>query len=233
MPLKNLQKNKQSQSYDSLYQTFFKNVAGTPTGKFENVQHWIELDSISYAANANYAITTTNTLEADQKTVNSIYLNSWAVGELAFGSADSATLLTIANKDPLLDGSAVYTAQVMLNITSTSSGSRMRSNTNNPPATNNAVRNLFSKIYPNPNDGTMQLSYQLQNGQKGEVIIYDMYGKKVSSYALDAFSQGYEAQSMETKILKISEEQLTNGIYLYEIKVNGELIESDKIIIIK
>lgn len=83
--------------------------------------------------------------------------------------------------------------------------------------------NAFGKIYPNPNDGTMRLDYHLEEGQKGEMVIFDIFGKKVSSYMLLS----------KSRMLKINQDALKSGIYFYEIRVNGEYKESDKITIIK
>jgi hypothetical protein len=51
--------------------------------------------------------------------------------------------------------------------------------------------NEFSKdfhisLYPNPNDGTMNFIYSLNETFKGELVLYDLTGKLIVKYALQA-----------------------------------------------
>jgi hypothetical protein len=88
---------------------------------------------------------------------------------------------------------------------------------------NLALQNTFSKIYPNPNNGEMQMDYELRENENGELVIYDMTGRELSNYKL--------LQGKNT--LQISEQSIPNGIYLYRITVNDTVINTDKLVIIK
>ncbi len=77
-------------------------------------------------------------------------------------------------------------------------------------------------LFPNPNNGQMQLSYTLEKTQEGELQIIDMLGKKVSSYKLTG----------EANTLSINETELKEGIYLYRVVINGELVKTDRISIV-
>jgi hypothetical protein len=79
------------------------------------------------------------------------------------------------------------------------------------------------KLYPNPNNGNMQLDYSLNEGEAGILKIMDVTGKLVASYVLE---------NSKTNIA-ISEAALQNGVYFYQIIVNGEVVNSDKLVIIK
>ena len=79
------------------------------------------------------------------------------------------------------------------------------------------------KLYPNPNNGEMQLSYQLADKDNGYITIYDLLGQKINTYKL----------INGATILNISEGQLIEGMYYYQVFVNGNKVYSDKIIIIK
>jgi len=81
----------------------------------------------------------------------------------------------------------------------------------------------LGKIYPNPNNGSMQFDYSLDAGQKGSLQIFDLTGKMISQYEL----------SESSKSLLISEESLSTGVYLYRYFINGEMKSSDKLVIIK
>jgi hypothetical protein len=79
------------------------------------------------------------------------------------------------------------------------------------------------KLYPNPNNGNMQLDYSLSENETGIVKIMDVTGKLVASYVLEK----------DKTNIAISEAALKNGVYFYQIIVNGEVINSDKLVIIK
>ncbi len=79
------------------------------------------------------------------------------------------------------------------------------------------------KLYPNPNNGTMQMDYNLTEGQTGELIIYNMIGEKINTYHLLSSKNN----------IKISEAALQNGIYFYQITIDKQAIINDKIVIIK
>jgi len=77
------------------------------------------------------------------------------------------------------------------------------------------------KIYPNPNDGNMQIDYELSEEDTGELIIIDLMGRKLKTYYL------FENKNK----IKISEGALKNGLYFYQIIINDQIISVDKFII--
>ncbi len=81
---------------------------------------------------------------------------------------------------------------------------------------------LISKIYPNPNSGQLFLEYDLPEGKKGKLIIYNTLGDKICSYRLQS----------ELKTLIINKD-LSNGIYFYKIVVDDKVIINEKLIIIR
>ena len=78
-------------------------------------------------------------------------------------------------------------------------------------------------LYPNPNNGNMQLDYTLGHREKGELIIYDIRGKELRNYQL---TEG-------KGVLVIGETAFKNGIYLYKIRVNDKVVITDKLVIIR
>ncbi len=80
--------------------------------------------------------------------------------------------------------------------------------------------NIF-EVYPNPNNGMMQLSYSIT--EKAEFILTDITGRIINSYTLD------ETQ----KSITINEQGLQVGIYFYTVKQSNRLLKQDKIVIIK
>lgn len=78
------------------------------------------------------------------------------------------------------------------------------------------------KLYPNPNNGHMQLSYSISEGKRGEFNIMDITGRLLATYQLNAAEN----------ILHIEQNELSEGIYLYNVIINQNLIISDKLVII-
>ena len=69
----------------------------------------------------------------------------------------------------------------------------------------------------------MQFDYLLNEGQKGSLQIFDLTGRMISQYEL----------SQDAQSIFISEEFLNSGVYLYRYFVDGEMINSEKLIILK
>jgi hypothetical protein len=84
-------------------------------------------------------------------------------------------------------------------------------------------KEMFGKLYPNPNNGNMQFDYLLEQGDLGELIIYNTIGQLVTKYPL---TEG-------THSLQISEAALENGVYFYQQIINGKPVLSDRLVIIK
>lgn len=95
---------------------------------------------------------------------------------------------------------------------------------NNPVGINDIIKNKSNvNVYPNPNNGNFTIKYDFQNNATGIVNIMDIAGKLVASYPL-----------LNTKNnLQINASELDNGVYLYQVVVNGKTVNSDKLVIIK
>ncbi|MGQ0828227.1 MAG: T9SS type A sorting domain-containing protein [Bacteroidota bacterium] len=78
-------------------------------------------------------------------------------------------------------------------------------------------------LYPNPSNGNMQFEYSLKRNEEGVLMIYDVAGKLMSRYMLKD-TDNY---------LNISPGQLTNGIYLYHVVINGKTVKTDKLVVIE
>lgn len=87
----------------------------------------------------------------------------------------------------------------------------------------NSKQNPLFDLSPNPNEGNMVLSYHLNQNEKAEIKIYDITGKLMGTYNVDA-----SAGKME-----INNDQLSNGTYFCQIALNGQIVQFEKLIIIK
>lgn len=125
----------------------------------------------------------------------------------------TTTLYTLTTTDPSTGCSG--TDQVLVTVT--------------PPPCNGGIgrsasaENIISEPYPNPSNGEMQFNYNLAEGQQGELAILDLMGKQIDVYK---FSAGQN-------VLEVNAKSLLNGIYMYRVTVNNEIVKTDKFSIIK
>ncbi len=207
---------------DSVYQNFYANVSSSPLGKFTEVNELINVDDITTATSVNNAVVPTTVMETNRQVVNEIYLRTFALWNQNLSADDESTLLAIATLDPLMEGDAVYSARSMLRIDPTNPTAHSMEAL---PEETIAEKNSASKIYPNPNNGVMQMDYQLSEQATGQLTIFDITGRVVSSYLLS----GQEGSNT----LQIDETKLKPGIYFYRVNINDQIIDSDKIVIVK
>jgi hypothetical protein len=78
-------------------------------------------------------------------------------------------------------------------------------------------------LYPNPNNGNMQIAYDLGTHQESVLELFDVCGKLERSYVLDP----------ERKELQLSEESLTPGLYFYQVHTAGTLLASGKFAVVR
>jgi hypothetical protein len=174
----------------------------------------------------NNSVTPSNDVQANSKWMNGILIENLVSGA-NFSSAQLSDLRILAEKCPYNDGYAVYQARAILsqydtidykNTCETVPDNNQRSITALSTSTD-----LF-ELFPNPSTGNMTLSYSLSERSIGEVKLFDISGKLISNYVLQA--------GKDNKLF-IREEKLNNGVYFYKVSIDGELIVSDKFVIIK
>ena len=174
------------------------------------------------------SITASSAVEA-----NSAWLYKQMLGNLLAGkdwdSTQISSLKDLAWKCAHTDGAAVLQARAILsqldtveyyNICELGDELTPKSHwTVNQPMKGNSF-----KLFPNPNNGSMNLIYTLNKNEKGELYLYDLAGILIKKYTL---------QVGENNQLFINESALSNGVYFYKVMINDELKTSAKIVIIK
>jgi len=124
-------------------------------------------------------------------------------------------------QNPIIDGSEVYSARVMLGIDAVNSTPSFKNMMANPSNSNTLP--VVGKIYPNPTKDEAYIDYQLPEGQKGTVSFYNITGQLLSEYTI---SNGSNKLTINTATYK-------SGIYFYKVLVNDNIIENEILIIIK
>ena len=86
------------------------------------------------------------------------------------------------------------------------------------------------EIYPNPNNGNMQIAYNIPGNTIGKPVspagrfeVYNMMGEKLFSYSLLGGKNTFS----------ISRPDINQGIYFYRATAGNKLIAKDKIVVIK
>jgi len=209
---------------DSLYQAFYDSMSAIAVGKFEIVNDLIDSGNVSAASVMNATIPVASQLDANRQIVNNIYLNTWQSGIYKFDSTQYNTLYNIAVQDPLLASDAVYSARVLLGLNFFNGGNYSGAKMREAAKKTTALAPPLGKLYPNPNDGNMQFDYSLASGSTGDFIIFTLSGIKIADYRL---GEGDNAT------LRINEAGLSNGLYFYTEIVNGAVVTTGKLVIIK
>jgi hypothetical protein len=83
--------------------------------------------------------------------------------------------------------------------------------------------NYHFSVYPNPNNGSFTVEYAIEENDQADLCIYSIEGRKIACHKLN---------SAEKKI-KIQENLFSNGMYFYQIHLNGNVAAQDRLIIIK
>jgi len=87
--------------------------------------------------------------------------------------------------------------------------------------TNTGIFNSL-KLYPNPNNGTINIEYESPDLEQRVFEIYDMANKKVFESILKGGEKNYT----------ITNTNLPNGIYYYQVLSKEKLIAKNKLVII-
>ena len=81
----------------------------------------------------------------------------------------------------------------------------------------------IGKLYPNPNNGTMEIEYQIPEDTQAIISITNPLGQILAQWYLPP-----EHNKLEIKVPNLS-----SGVYYYEISIEKRILQKDKIIIIK
>jgi hypothetical protein len=204
-------------------QTFINDaLVNTNMGKLVNVGILYGDGDTTGAMALNASIAAVSCVEDYHKIVNSIFFNTWAVGNFELTPAESLALYDIAVQDPLDCGTAIYDARVMLGIDIndyTEPGHMMQ----NFEEQATAVEDKIGVLYPNPAHNSCTYEASLTETQSGFIMIYDLNEKLLQSYKLNS---GDNKVEMDLSVY-------SNGVYMYQIVINGETIEHKKLVINK
>ena len=85
---------------------------------------------------------------------------------------------------------------------------------------------LLQQNYPNPFNPTTQIGFYLPNTAEVSLEVYNLNGQKLTELASGRYLQGEHHVTFDAS-------RLSSGIYVYRLKVNGTVIETKKMTLIK
>ncbi len=208
---------------DYKYQEFFDATKLSTIGKLDEVNDLTVKDSVMDANLANQVIQDENLIEFNKKTVNEIYLNTWAQGILDFTPSDSLILLGIAEQNIASGGNGVVGARVMLDIQI--DDNTQVSNARINQQTNSIIEEVkVIKVYPNP--AKDYLTLELTSIYENQSLVFELY----NTIGLLVYSKIINGNS---EIVNISLKEVPSGCYNFKIKNSNKIIANDKIVILK
>jgi len=160
-----------------------------------------------------------------------LYANMESVENM--NTSEEVQLRQIAQRCPLDDGFGVYMAQAALLKIDTLPRNYLSECERVPAPREEDTRwknegmqnnetNGFS-VYPNPNNGRMMITYGLKEGETGMLSVYTTIGELVLQRAL----------TMESNLMEIDILNISSGIYMLDIQVNGERKFTERLSILK
>lgn len=237
-----LWQNQSLLSSDTILRDFNDSISSTSLGKIWRIDSSITYVNMggSLGGPANpYSvlldsldnITPSSNIETNLKTALSGYLNLQLNDSLS--ASQLGSLQTLATLCPKNDGEGVYMARAIVALFDTVQPTYYDSvcGTGNQPhrpvkrkdTTQSAPNDVGFNLYPNPNNGNFTIEYQLEQGATGKVCIFNTVGEKVGEYMLNQ-SEGK---------MYITNYNLSNGVYIYQLYENNNVIKFGKIIIMK
>jgi hypothetical protein len=175
---------------------------------------------------ANNAIATNTVYEANEKTVNDIFLQTIAVGVGTFTQQQASALEAIATQCPPCGGKAVFRARSMYalaNPEATYDDALLCVSNPNPLVQPPAAPSQGFAFYPNPAQQVVnvQLGTELEIMER-EVSVLSVEGKELLRQTLPA----------GVKTLGLDVNRLLPGAYYFTVQENGKKIHVEKIMII-
>jgi hypothetical protein len=201
------------------------------------------------ANSSNSNVVSEEEQESNEHDINEIYIKMLTYGIDSLDSEDSNRIVEIANLCPYIGGTAVYKARTLFSMYNPANmfddiamcnaiGVYKQENNNNDKKgifdeENTYLQSLKPKenvlvslsenkfiLYPNPANANINIKYQLNSNQIGNVVICDLLGRQrmIINLASDIIHVTANINSLET------------GVYIYKYIVNYNLVETGKLL---
>jgi hypothetical protein len=217
----------QNPSTNNTLINFVNQQQNTSVDVYHEIDSLLANGYINAANTKNAQASQSNDITQTQNAYNALYVNG------INSKADLDNLSSIADLCPQLYGNAVYQARALLqSITyvgkvyaDSCDNSKVRKEMwlDDEPRSVSVAEGVLAKLFPNPNNGSFVLVYDLKTITEAKVSIYDISGKLVYVKTID---------NLESRIT-INTINLNNGIYFIQLSDDTKLLWTDKVVIQK
>ena len=206
---------------DAEYLQFFTEMTTSNVEKISEIENLIKNREDSLALVKNALLQNEKLIDELRKIVNEIYLTTFARGNYDLTQEQINILMPIATRyTPWEGGDAVYIARNMLNLDMDAIEADFAKA---PPKQLTDAAQSNAKLYPNPAKDEVMIEFNHALKANAMLEIYGFAGNLLQTSVLQS---GYQFISVSVKELK-------SGIYYYRIISNSEVIEKNKLLIIK
>jgi hypothetical protein len=208
---------------------FYATEQNGDAAKYLEVDSLIAVNDTVLALQKNNTAPLNNAIEQTHHDFNNLFLLGIK------NQTDYDALETIANLCSYKYGNAVYQARALLNIVTYGSqsfeddncdekdGNRF-GNFDNEGQGITVTENIVANLFPNPNNGSFVLSYDIKKETDVKLIMTDIAGRLVYKTSLDILND----------LKQINTSDLQSGIYFVQlVNQNNKLLWTDKVIISK
>ena len=218
----------QSPSSNATLVNFYNQQQNTAIDAYADIDDLLASGNINLANSKNGQASTSNDINQTQHDFNTLYING------INSQADFDQLSDLAKLCPNQYGNAVFQARALLQIltyqyveyTDSCYTDKLNARFGYDDEVESSISvsgGVQAKIYPNPNNGTFMLAYDLKKYNEAAVQILDVTGKIVFNADIDNMNS----------ILNINTNQLQSGIYFIQLTKGKQLLWTDKVMIQK
>ena len=169
----------------------------------------------------NNAINATTVPDLNEKQVLGVLLNTIGKSNPTPTSTQLATLNSIASQCPQDGGKAVLTA-ILLHGYLTGSNLQFQpcsSSSGGGGPLNYEHPSTGFNVYPNPSNGEVSITYELEKDQVGAIKIFDQYGRTIRQFGLSSSDK------------KLNIQGIVSGFYHIQFSIDGAVFRSEKLVV--
>ncbi len=217
----------QNPSANTTIANFYDQQQTSSINTYYDIDSLLAAGNIALATTKNNQASQTNDITQTQNAYNALYING------INNQTDLDNLIAIADLCPSLYGNAVFEARALLqsityvgkvyNDSCDNSITKKSAWIDGEDKSISVAEGVQAKLYPNPNNGTFMLAYDLKKNNDATVTITDITGKLVYKGILD---------NLDNRV-QINTSNLNNGIYFIQITHDKTLLWTDKLMISK
>lgn len=215
-------------SNDHTLTSFMEQEQNSSIAKYHEIDSLLASGNMNAAGSKNAVASQSNDITQTQNAYNSLYING------INSKTDMDNLASLADLCPQQYGTAVYQARALLQTLMfvskvyvdscyTKDLSNRLGYDETKETSISTITDVQAKLYPNPNNGSFMLAYDLKTNNEADISIIDIAGKTVFTGRLDNLNN----------VVQINISYLQSGIYFVQLSKNKSLLWIDKLIISK